>query len=226
MKIIVSILCGSERTDWINPALVGWIMKGDCPDGVDAKISLAEDYWPIDFARNACVERALNGSFDWLLMIDNDMRPDDRAFKTIALANTKGLDILGFAYPIVTNFGLRPSVPLGKVEGANDDPDFEEVTAFGSGCMAIRMSVFERLSRPFFKIGICPSEEGSEFGRAIAEDIAFCMTARAKGFRTHIARGIPADHFKTISLLKVYESRSQQPPENGNAIAAAASIEA
>jgi hypothetical protein len=40
-------------------------------------------------------------------------------------------------------------------------------------------------------------------GHAAGEDLAFCRAARSAGFRVHMARGIGADHYKTLSLLSV-----------------------
>jgi hypothetical protein len=58
------------------------------------------------------------------------------------------------------------------------------VPEFGSGCIAIRISVFQRLTGPFFKIGIDPTKAHQGLGQAMGEDIAFCRAARNKGFRT------------------------------------------
>lgn len=209
MKLLVCILCGQERTNWLNPALVEWLLAGKAVLGVDAEVSLVLNFWPVDHARNVAVERALSAGADWCLQIDNDTVPHPRTLAAIALADRRGLDVLGFAYPILCDAGICPSVLAGEIAQAKHDADFEEVPAFGSGCMAVRMSVFERLSRPFFQIDV-DENDSERVGRAEGEDMGFCRRARTAGVRLHIARGVAAGHLRTVNLLKVYESNGRQ----------------
>lgn len=204
VRVFVAILCGYERTNWLCPALVDWLLSDHAPPEIEATTSLVCNYWPVDYARNVAVERALNNGADWLVMVDNDMGPNKKVFGAIASAHKKGLDVVGFAYPILTNYGLCPSVLAGQVSGKNDDPEFEEVPAFGSGLIAIRTTVFRRLERPFFKLGIDNTAEGVSLAQAHGEDMAFCKKASASGLKLNIARGIGVDHFKTIPLLSVF----------------------
>lgn len=204
MKLFIAILCGRERTGWICPELAEWCFDGRTPEGVDATISLVCGYWPVDFARNVAVERARKAGADWLLMVDNDNVPHPETLARIALANDRGLDVLGFACPILTDAGLCPNVQAGEVADAKSDAEFEEIPELGSACMAIRMSVFERLMRPYFRVGVNEEMLECGLGHAAGEDIGFCRAVRAAGFRVHMARGVGADHYKTVSLLSVF----------------------
>ena len=213
MKIYIAILCGTERTGWLCPLLVDWLLAGKVPAGVEADVSLVSGCWPVDYARNVAVELATQNGSHWILMVDNDQRPHAKTLDVIALADARGLDIVGFPYPLlaVPDF-VSCSIQLGQVADAKHDDEFKEAPEFGSGCIAIRMTVFEKLSRPYFKIGIDPDMAESGLGHAVNEDLAFCRAARAAGLRTHVARGITADHFKTMSLLKVFENQRLHDP--------------
>jgi hypothetical protein len=210
VRLYIAILCGIERTGWICPPLVDWIMAGKVLAGVEANVSLISGCWPVDHARNVAVELASRSGSDWILMVDNDQRPHAQTLDVIALADARGFDIVGFPYPLLAAPDvIACSVQLGEVADAKHDDEFKEVPEFGSGCMAVRMSIFERLARPYFKIGIDPEMAECGLGHAINEDLAFCRAARAAGLRTHVARGITADHFKTMSLLGVLESQAR-----------------
>jgi hypothetical protein len=210
VKIYIAILCGTERTGWLCPSLVDWILAGKVPAGVEAEISLVTGYWPVDHARNICVARATQNRADWLLMIDNDNVPDPQTLNAIAMADRRGHSVVGFACPFWGDFGIYPSAFGGDVPNPMHDEFFEEILECGSPCLAIRMTVFEKLVHPYFRLSLDKNMEDLGVG-ALGEDIRFCRAARAAGFRIHLARGISVDHFKTVSLLKMFEK--QRPGE-------------
>ena len=55
---------------------------------------------------------------------------------------------------------------------------FRSMARIPTGCLLIRMSVFDKLPRPYFRF-----ESNEESGDIIGEDYIFCDRARAAGFR-------------------------------------------
>lgn len=215
MKVLIVILCGSERANWICPQLVQWIMASVTAPALDMKteLFLLQDVWPVDDARNAAVERALAGGFDWLLMCDNDQNPHVATLDRIALAHARGLDMVGFFIPLTYRNEIVCSVFGEEIIDTGLDKEFRETAACGTGVVAIRTSVFARLTKPFFRI---TETNRDGIRERLGEDFSFCKKVRAAGFRVHVARRIIADHFKTVSLLRVLELQQQVPAQSSN----------
>jgi hypothetical protein len=53
-----------------------------------------------------------------------------------------------------------------------------EMQRLPTGCLLIRMAVFERLTKPYFRFLV-----DEEAGTLLGEDYAFCDTARLLGYR-------------------------------------------
>lgn len=119
-----------------------------------------------------------------VLFIDSDMR-----FPKDALER-----LLGHETPIVAaNYSRRrdPVLPTAehKQHGYLFTPDdafgLAEVTHCGMGLMLVEMSVFEKLSQPWFHIGFQPKTNDY-----IGEDFFFCSKAREAGYTIAIDQGL------------------------------------
>lgn len=135
----------------------------------------------IDSTRNMIVDQAQRAGCSHLLFIDSDM-----AFKEDALLwlLQQNKDIIGCTYSsrrtpfILVHHNLTPYQTLdgGEPRGVRDlllDQGSYRVAALPCGMMLIKMSVFEKLDKPYF-VTDCRKELG--------EDIYFCQAARAVGF--------------------------------------------
>lgn len=124
-------------------------------------------------ARNRCVELAREHAADFLLFLDSDMVfPRTTLHQLLA----KGKDIVGAAYPrrVPPHAILGARLPEGRME---QDGALMEMRHLPTGCLLVRMSVFDALSRPSFRFVV---EPGTEV--IIGEDYDFCDRARAAGF--------------------------------------------
>jgi hypothetical protein len=124
-------------------------------------------------ARNAGVALALEKGCDHLFFLDSDM-----VFPADALDRLLGYDrdIVGATYPK----RVPPHEVLGTmVEGAPAEPEtgLIPMRRLPTGCLLIRMSVFEALRRPYFRFTY---DEAS--GRLTGEDYDFSDRAIAAGF--------------------------------------------
>lgn len=132
-------------------------------------------------ARNKLVKRALDFGADWLLFIDSDMIfPMDALMRLIA----HDKDIVGATY----NKRVHPYETLGRFVGPGRDISgggLIEAELLPGGFLLVRASVFKALSDPMRQQQIWFREhyDEAEPNRCISEDYAFCIAARAKGFR-------------------------------------------
>lgn len=157
-------------------------------------------------ARNALVGMAKEWGADWLLFLDSDMTfPPDTLFRLLAWNK----DIVGGTYV--------KRVPPHEIICAADIVDPEtaktvgngliEMKAMPTGCLLIRMSVFEKFKRPYFRMSYVDESPENPDGKEIGEDINFCREARLKGFRIWCDVGLSRD----LGHLGVQEFKIQKP---------------
>jgi hypothetical protein len=124
-------------------------------------------------ARNNGVELARKFGADYIFFLDSDMLfPPTALFRLLLHAR----DIVGATYTkrvapfdiLGTKLAEQPAVLTG---------DLLEMQRIPTGCLLIKMSVFEKLSKPYFRF------ETDANGGIIGEDYVFCDQARAAGFR-------------------------------------------
>lgn len=124
-------------------------------------------------ARNNIVEAAQKMGAEWLLMVDSDMIFPSNTLERL-LAHKK--DIVGAVYRRrVGEFELLGTPAVGDqliVNGA-----LAEMAIIPTGCILIRMSVFDKFAKPYFRF-----EFDEVKGRTIGEDVLFCRMARERGF--------------------------------------------
>lgn len=125
-------------------------------------------------ARNNLVRAAKSMNATWLLFIDSDMTfPRDAAARLLA----HGKDIVGCAYKRRTPPYDTMGQPIEdeKVELAEG---LHEMRALGFGMILVKMSVFDRLVKPWFRHPFAEGDEDAE-----GEDRDFCNRAREVGYQ-------------------------------------------
>ena len=125
-------------------------------------------------ARNDGVRRAQEMACDYLLFLDSDM-VFPRSTLHRLLVHRK--DIVGAIYAK----RVPPYSLLGTALEAKptcDEQGLTEMRRVPTGCLLIRMAVFEAMSKPYFRF---LTDEAS--GEITGEDYVFCDRARAAGFR-------------------------------------------
>jgi hypothetical protein len=125
-------------------------------------------------ARNTGVAMAQAAGVEHLLFVDSDMTfPRDALHRLLA----HRLEVVGATYAK----RVPPYQALGTAlqpQPADAAPGLIEMARLPTGCLLIRMDVFDRLSTPYFHFGI----EGT--GRhIIGEDYVFCDRVRDAGLR-------------------------------------------
>jgi hypothetical protein len=134
---------------------------------INAKSSIVAE------ARNNGVEDARKAGAEYLLFLDSDMVFPLTLLHRL-LVHRK--DIVGALY----TRRLPPYELLGQAIASQPETDANglvEMSRLPTGCMLIRMAVFDALAKPYFYFGI-----NQEQGTLLGEDYAFCDGARLAGF--------------------------------------------
>lgn len=150
-------------------------------------------------ARNMIVDGAREAGADYLLFLDTDITGPSNTLQRL-LAHDK--DIVGAIYLR----RVHPFEPMGvALQGPGNYDGLIKMEVLATGCMLIKMSVFDSFKRPIFRL---PANE--ELGITEGEDMTFCREARAKGFDiwcdTELSKEI--GH---IGEIVVYPSENETP---------------
>lgn len=121
-------------------------------------------------SRNECVEGAIKNSADWIFMMDCDISgPTDIVER-----------LLSHNKPLVGATYRRRGAPfelMGRaLNGEAKITGLAEMSHMPLGCFLFHRSVFDRLSRPYFRFGVNESS-----GEVVSEDYDFCTRIRAAG---------------------------------------------
>ena len=153
--------------------------------------------------RNALVKAAQDNGSTHLMFVDNDQTFKPSAMQRL-LDHDK--DIVCAPYNARPAPG-QPLVSVVKMMDENGDlpmdgshRDFElgaglnKIGASGTGFMLIKMSVFDKLKRPYFV------EWQDENDEHHTEDVDFCIKARKAGFDVWCDPTIPVGHIATVEV--------------------------
>lgn len=148
---------------------------------------------------NKLIEYLLDSDGEWVLFLgdDQEMLPDT-AQRLLEAARDHKLDAV---CPLI----LRRTPPWQTVAYMADpavDPTpwvpttetgVVEVVAAGTGGMLVRRHVFEKLDKPWFRVGqIDPAH--------YQEDVEFCARVRAAGFRIGLDLDTPMGHITPMTV--------------------------
>lgn len=148
-------------------------------------------------ARNSLVHQAREEGCTHLLMLDTDQTyPMD----TITRLASHDVDVVGARihrrwppFEVLMNRGY-----VGNYRHVPDEECFSgelvEVDATGTGCLLINMAVFERLERPWFKLG------ATNKGKPVGEDFGFCHRAREADIRIFVDTAVAVGHLTTMEI--------------------------
>ena len=204
--VVVTVLCGRERSDWINPALMMRLLE--CVrDGVQSRRPVAVDskcgVRPVERARNEIAQEFLGSpTAKWLIMLDNDIIPPANFLKLIDEAETEGKFLFGVPCPMLKEVGITWNVGIKT----NDDlkcggfttlpPGWTKCDFLGGAFLCIRRPVLEAIKSDWFN-PVPPK----------SEDFAFTERARNAGFQPWFNGSYQCDHIHTVSLLEMMKQQ-------------------
>ena len=187
-RLFVGVITGeyARRADFYDyldilekpPGTVGW----KCHDRSPAK------------GRNLIVTMARKHGCSHILFLDDDMVPRPEVINQLA---EHDVDIVSGLYlgrnsPHIP-FVFSHFVPEGAVaRGLNrDDPRLLPIAAAGMGCCLVRMTVFDRLAPPYFRLGELNPEEWSD-------DLGFFKRVQMAGVQAYCDLECRVGHIGTL----------------------------
>lgn len=157
--------------------------------------------------RNRIVREFLDGPWQALLMVDDDVIPSPH-FLDEARGRLGECDVICLPHPMPNPeavghlvFGVFDESEIGLVHA---QPEFglNECDAVATGCVLIHRRVLESLGPVAFHIDDDPDAEFT------SDDFIFCRDAKQAGYRVgYWWDGWFADHHSTVSLAPLIEAR-------------------
>jgi hypothetical protein len=199
-KVLICVLCGTERQQWINPDLSLLLINAGKDARFEVCFSMVRDKRPYDCARNTTIDLARRISADWVVSYDNDIRPYVSPLDVIANAG-EDKQVIGSVYGIGSvgpggrHWMFPPDVPA-------NDPNFQEAYVVGGGFLIVHRSVWERIPKgPWFR-WVPDENELLEPGPGLmTEDVYFCELAHKHGIKIWAYR--LAGHLRTMDVTAV-----------------------
>ena len=167
--------------------------------------------------RNRCeaVDQAQKLGVDYVLFLDSDMVFPPATLRRL-LSHEK--DIVGATYVQRE----PPHLLLGEwMPGTVLTSDrLHEVLALPAGCLLIKLSVFEGMTRPYFRTPAFEAE-GDFPAHIQGEDYYFCQVARERGHQIWLDVGLSSQmgHIgKTTSKIGMQRAAQPQEASDGQAV--------
>ena len=173
-------------------------------------------------ARNRLVEEAQKNEAEFLWMVDDDTAPPHFAAAKLIYEMRQNPEIaaIGGIYCMKSN-PPDPTVYRGNGHGAFYDwaiHDVFEVTGIGTGCLMVRMSLFDTLPRPWFATTLEIPETliNGEYINSVgmSDDLYFCHKLVTERHRIYAHGGILCDHWDPVSRSKYFLPPDSLPYRN------------
>lgn len=155
-------------------------------------------------ARNVIAQKAVDGGYDYVMMIDSDTVVPKDALRNMLEGNAdlvmgcvpkksgKGETVLFASANNLKGKGFHNVIPYKELHGT----ERIDLKGGGFGCVLIRTSVFTALPYPYFKYVVY------ENGSALSEDLYFCRQAKDKGFKIEADPRVKCGHVAKRTLYE------------------------
>jgi hypothetical protein len=200
-KVLVCVLCGTERQHWINPELSQMLFKMGRDPRFDVEVATIKDAAPVEVARNHTIKIARDHHFDWLVSFDADnFMPSGTPLDIIADCASKR-SVIGLTYGTQKHQSAYTLFPPDECR-TTIEGQFAEVPSVGGGVLIVNKKVWEKIpTGPWFRWEHGNGEETLDRGAGgRGEDVYFCELVRKNGFRVWTHRTLLAGHYRTTDL--------------------------
>ncbi len=195
-----------------SPVTLEWALcyaAQSFPSNLNRQVIIDISPSPRDAKRNSMAKKAIDGNFKYLWFLDDDVAVPPFACRKLIYELSRAPDDVMVAAGI---YGTKenPSEPTiydGNNNGAYmkwnrdeiiDIPDLRVAT----GCMVIKVELFEHLEEPFFKDVDDMELDGVHCSTVQTDDLYFCDKVRAAGFRC----------IADASILGIHWDMNTKPP--------------
>lgn len=146
-------------------------------------------------ARNKIANKAIEGEYDYLLMVDSDIIVPSNAVDIFSSVDYSL--ILGYSprkddetiteiYSL--GFGYRKEARYSYESLRNNESDFIQINGGSFGCAWISVDIFSKLQYPYFQYLEYPD------GELFSEDLYFCNSIQGAGDKVFVATKVPCKH--------------------------------
>ena len=163
-----------------------------------------------------CVIQAMKNKSDWIFYCDDDMILEKDALDRLLVHGKEivGVNAYSRALPLSTTLMMmgengKYKDPSKHTEWAMRVPEeLFEVLAIGTGVALIKMEVFEKIDKPWFKFDM--HKDGYMLQ---GEDAWFCSQARKKGYKIWADGSLKIGHIGSFIYQKEEEFNTFLPSE-------------
>ena len=155
-------------------------------------------------ARNVISKKAIDGKYDYVMMIDSDTIIPKDALKhmlegnadmvmgCVPKKNVRGETVLFASKDNLKGKGFHKVLTYEELQGTARI----DLKGGGFGCVLISTKVFTALKYPYFK------DVEYENGSALSEDLYFCREAKNKGFKIEADPRVKCGHIAKKTLYE------------------------
>lgn len=208
MKLLLGIPTANDMTKPFLSSLGGLTLPEDCVQF--ERTVYVGNYVPAQ--REMIVREAIEGGFDYVVMIDDDIVVPPHALNTlIAIAQAdEQTAVVGALYysrdgkkPMAVDNWHSASTSTAAIP-AFTSSSTSPVSGVGFGCVLIDVAKAAELERPFFSPQIF-IERASRQVRLCNEDYRFCERMTEAGYRVRLAANVRCGHYerKTDTVMPV-----------------------
>ena len=210
LKILFAVPTVSGYVHWTIAHQMGKMMAYSadpaCPLAFSTMIVAGQR--PIEYARNCITKAFLASDNHWLFMVDHDQLMPENFWELVKvptdIVSGKTFCWVGNNYEAgrlrVNQYGLNEAAQCFNLTPPAGVDQPYQVPIVGTGCIAIRRRVLEKLGPKVWKFTY------NDESKVIAgEDVNFCMSAQRAGFRIAVHPGVKFGHMKEIDLSQIDE---------------------
>jgi len=171
---------------------------------------------PIDVARNAIVDTALEQGAKYLFFLDDDVIcPKFSVLALGSILQTRPDAMVASGIYVNKNMSADPVIFKDGYPGSYLDWDVNqefEVDMCGAGCMLINTEVFKYLEKPYFQFTQEYEKVGDDIQlKGVSEDVYFCNKVKEAGFKIYAHGSVLCAHYNNADD-KFYELSKDSPP--------------
>jgi|HubBroStandDraft_2_1064218.scaffolds.fasta_scaffold222286_2 hypothetical protein len=195
-NVIVYVLTGIERHDWLSPWLCIALLRLQQDSRFDLSIHMADHPFRVEHARNMCVADARERGAAAMCMIDNDNVPPYNFGDILHDAISTRKAVVMLSYGVFLHGAGGPEIIPG--DNGPKEGNFRVTGCAGTGVTILSSEVWRVLPRgPWFKWLTNDDEMQS---RQLGEDYYFCELVQQHGMKVWTHHYARAGHLKTWNV--------------------------
>ena len=171
-------------------------------------IIISQEHYTTAQGRIYCVVQAMKNKSDWILYCDDDMILEKDTLDRLLAHGKEIVGVNSYSRTLPLSTTLMMTNDKGEYKDPSKHTEWEmrvpeelfEVLAIGTGVALIKMEVFEKLKKPWFKFEMHPDGWMKQ-----GEDAWFCSQARKAGYKIWADGSLKIGHIGSYIYQKSEE---------------------